>query len=75
MRLSDGRVYSKTGKLDFVNNTIAIDLGVVLPPWPQDVLDAISGVKGMFVRIFRMDQWDWFTVYTQLGHCVCRHDD
>jgi T5orf172 domain len=38
------------------------------PPWPQDVLEAISGVKGMFMRIFRMDQWDWFTVYTQLGH-------
>jgi hypothetical protein len=37
-------------------------------PWPQDVLEAISGVKGMFMRIFRMDQWDWFTVYTQLGH-------
>jgi hypothetical protein len=38
------------------------------PPWPQDVLETISGVKGMFMRIFRMDQWDWFTVYTQLGH-------
>jgi hypothetical protein len=39
-----------------------------VPPWPQDVLEAVSGVKGMFMRIFRMDQWDWFTVYTQLGH-------
>jgi hypothetical protein len=38
------------------------------PPWPQDVLEAISGVKGMFMRIFRMDQWDWFTVCNQLGH-------
>ena len=37
-------------------------------PWPQDVLEAISGVKGMFMRIFRMDQWDWFTVYAQLDH-------
>ncbi|WP_456705197.1 GIY-YIG nuclease family protein [Bradyrhizobium sp. USDA 4449] len=38
------------------------------PPWPADVREAISGVKGMFMRIFRMDQWDWFTVCCQLGH-------
>ena len=37
-------------------------------PWPTEVHEAISGAKGMFMRIFRMDQWDWFTVYCQLGH-------
>lgn len=38
------------------------------PPWPQSELDAISEVKGLFKRAFRMDQWDWFTVSSQLGH-------
>ena len=31
-------------------------------------LDAISELKGMFNRSLRKDQWDWFTVYEQLGH-------
>jgi cold shock CspA family protein len=31
-------------------------------------LDAISELKGMFSRSLRKDQWDWFTVYEQLGH-------
>lgn len=39
-----------------------------VPPWPQETLEIISGVKGMFMRISRMDQWDWFTVYAQLGY-------
>ena len=28
----------------------------------------LSEVKGLFNRIKRQDQWDWFTVYQQFGH-------
>jgi hypothetical protein len=31
------------------------------------VLDAISEVKGLFNRVVRQDQWDWFSVARQLG--------
>lgn len=30
-------------------------------------LDHISQLKGMFNRCLRQDQWDWFTVYSELG--------
>ena len=30
-------------------------------------LDAISELKGMFNRCIRQDQWDWFSVFTELG--------
>jgi hypothetical protein len=30
-------------------------------------LDSISQIKGLFTRIYKQDQWDWFTVWTQLG--------
>ena len=33
----------------------------------SDLAEAISEVKGLFNRISRMDQWDWFTVYLELG--------
>jgi hypothetical protein len=28
---------------------------------------AVSEVKGLFNRVVRQDQWDWFTVFEQLG--------
>jgi T5orf172 domain len=31
------------------------------------VADEISEIKGVFTRCFKQDQWDWFTVWTQLG--------
>lgn len=30
-------------------------------------LDDLSDLKGMFNRCVRQDQWDWFSVYTELG--------
>jgi len=33
---------------------------------PQ-VADALSEVKGLFTRSCKQDQWDWFSVWTQLG--------
>jgi hypothetical protein len=27
----------------------------------------LSEMKGLFTRIFKQDQWDWFTVFEQLG--------
>jgi hypothetical protein len=38
-------------------------------------LDSMSVVKGMFNRVWRQDQWDWFTVYAALGYpsgALCR---
>jgi hypothetical protein len=41
---------------------------------------AISEVKGLFTRSYKQDQWDWFTVWTQLGRpgrnrceCIARY--
>lgn len=31
------------------------------------VADAFSEIKGLFTRCCKQDQWDWFTVWTQLG--------
>lgn len=33
----------------------------------RDALDALSIIKGLYSRSFRQDQWDWFTVWSQLG--------
>ena len=30
-------------------------------------LDALSEVKGMFMRVVRQDQWDWFIVFERFG--------
>lgn len=30
-------------------------------------IDSISEVKGLFNRIAKEDQWDWFTVYVKFG--------
>lgn len=30
-------------------------------------LEALSVIKGLFSRSYLQDQWDWFTVWTQLG--------
>jgi hypothetical protein len=32
-----------------------------------DLPDALSEVKGLYSRCWRQDQWDWFTVWMQLG--------
>ena len=39
-----------------------------LPEAKNDLLDAVSEVKGLFMRVVRQDQWDWFTVAGQLGY-------
>lgn len=33
-----------------------------------NILDEISRVKGIFNRIIKQDQWDWFTVYMYLDY-------
>ncbi|MFD0269782.1 GIY-YIG nuclease family protein [Streptomyces sp. NPDC127106] len=30
-------------------------------------LDDLSVIKGLFTRTYKKDQWDWFTVWSQLG--------
>ena len=37
-------------------------------PITSPELERISTVKGLFSRIFKEDQWDWFTVKGQLGY-------
>ena len=39
-----------------------------VPQATKTVLDAASVVKGLFNRVVREDQWDWFTVCRQLGY-------
>jgi hypothetical protein len=44
-------------------------LALISSPSPNEhALDALSIVKGMFNRVHRQDQWDWFTVAGQLGY-------
>lgn len=33
----------------------------------ESLLESLSQVKGLFTRIYKQDQWDWFTVWSQLG--------
>jgi hypothetical protein len=33
----------------------------------MEQLEHISIAKGLFTRSFKRDQWDWFTVWSQLG--------
>jgi hypothetical protein len=33
----------------------------------SSLTDDMSEVKGLFTRSYKQDQWDWFTVWTQLG--------
>lgn len=49
----------------------AIFLGRTSP----NTLDAISEAKGLFSRVAKQDQWDWFTVCANLGYPsgrICR---
>ncbi len=46
-----------------------------LPASSDELLSAISTVKGLFNRVVRENQWDWFTVAAHLGYPsrpVCR---
>jgi hypothetical protein len=39
-----------------------------IPGGEDELLEAVSTVKGLFNRVAREDQWDWFTVSRQLGY-------
>ena len=41
----------------------------------QNTPNALSEVKGMFMRVVKQDQWDWFIVFENLGRpskMICR---
>lgn len=38
-----------------------------IPSDSHSLTESLSQIKGLFTRIFKQDQWDWFTVWTQLG--------
>lgn len=42
--------------------------GSNVPDAHADGLDFLSTVKGLFSRVAKQDQWDWFTVSAQLGY-------
>lgn len=44
-----------------------LDLGLAAPVPPDRALASLSQVKGLFARVGREDQWDWFTTWMQLG--------
>lgn len=48
----------------FIDAIASLDL----PPPDNIILDAASTVKGLFNRVVREDQWDWFTVARHLGY-------
>ncbi len=33
----------------------------------EDTLYHLSVIKGMFTRVFKQDQWDWFLTFESLG--------
>lgn len=37
------------------------------PEVSDNFLEEISVIKGLFTRVYKQDQWDWFTVFDQLG--------
>jgi hypothetical protein len=39
-----------------------------MPKATEELLSSLSIAKGLFNRIVREDQWDWFTVSRQLGY-------
>src|SRR4030095_14399518 len=44
--------------LDILNGNLAAD---------EINFECLSDLKGMFNRCLRQDQWDWFSVFTDLG--------
>ena len=42
-------------------------------PYCEVNLDHLSELKGMFNRCIRQDQWEWFTVFTELGEPSARN--
>lgn len=55
------RIASASRVLDLLDHRTA-------PPADPVDLEAISTIKGLFTRIFKEDQWDWFTVMAQMGY-------
>ena len=51
-------------RLMWVENVLGILVGNT---FREDSPEAVSEVKGLFNRVLRQDQWDWFTVFQQLG--------
>jgi hypothetical protein len=59
----------KPGTQERRNAAAGVVLGLLKSAGSPDssVADDISEVKGLFTRCAKHDQWDWFTVWTQLG--------
>ena len=55
-------------RLSACEDLLRITASTILPEPTERNLEAISVVKGLFNRIVREDQWDWFTVSRQLGY-------
>lgn len=60
-------------RMDATAYTLAVIDGFHSPSTELAKLDQLSIVKGLFNRIYREDQWDWFTVRAQLGYPLLEH--
>ena len=56
-------------------NLLKVICSQKLPKQDENVLETASLVKGLFNRVVREDQWDWFTVSSQLGYPSRRISD
>lgn len=59
-----GTQASRLASIAFVRSMLDADFSF----HPATDLEHLSVVKGLFNRIHRQDQWDWFTVMGQLGY-------
>ena len=55
-------------RLNSASNLLGVLSELLRPEAEASTLDSLSEVKGLFNRIVRQDQWDWFTVCGQLGY-------
>jgi hypothetical protein len=59
---------TQQNRSDACATLLALIESTEIPSAIDSNLEAISTVKGLFNRIGRQDQWDWFTVAGQLGY-------
>ena len=69
------KVKTQRNRDEACTNLLEVLCSRQLPDPDEHVLEMVSIVKGLFNRIVREDQWDWFTVSGQLGYPSRRISD
>lgn len=60
--------HTQQKRVEACNDFCSIINDTFMPEPTPSLLESLSELKGMFNRIQRKDQWDWFTVSSQFGH-------